>query len=162
MCNFHPHTSVIAPISAASGLSQPVLTCYLVLLRSSCCFLALLPRCHHFHSHYASPRLFPIIWNNLVFLCLLSELPRSKLPNRATDIFIARSWINLPFTCSVPKKAWPNDPVALPDRQTDRQRLEPNLAHSAELHSLNWSRHKSKFGIMYLQSGLQRYFLGHL
>lgn len=48
------------------------------------------------------------------------------------------------------------------DRQTDRQRLEPNLAHSTELHSLNWSRHKSKFGIMYLQSGLQRYFLGHL
>jgi len=33
--------------------------------------------------------------------------------------------------------------------QTDRQGLRPNLACSDEPHSINWSRHKSKFGIMY-------------
>lgn len=45
--------------------------------------------------------LFPVIWKNLVFLWLLSELP-PKLPNLSMDIFIACCWINLPFTCSVP------------------------------------------------------------
>lgn len=97
---------------------------------------------------------FPIIWKNLVILCALSELPRPKLPNQSMDIFIARCWIDLPFT-SVHKKPGQMTQWLF---QTDRQRLEPNLAHSTELRSLNWSRHKSKSGIMYLQSGLQRYF----